>query len=143
MPISNSTPLVLDTHIWIWLFEGHNKLDNRNLRKTIDAAAINGHIHIPSIALWELSMLEEKGRITLAMEIHTWINRALSFPGHNLAPMTPEIAIDSSRLPGDFHGDPADRIITATARELNAVLVTADQEIIRYGKTRHLRVLPV
>lgn len=143
MPSSNHAPLVLDTHVWIWLFEGHKKIDTSAVRTTLDDAASDGRLYIPAIALWELAMLEERGRITLAMDIHTWIDRALSFPGHNLVPLSPRIAVDSSRLPGDFHGDPADRIIAATARALNARLITADRDIIRYARSRYLRVLAV
>lgn len=143
MPHNDHAPLVLDTHVWIWLFEGHKQLAKQSLRNTLDQAALDGRIFIPSIALWELAMLEAKGRVTLAMELHDWIDKALSFPGHQLAPMTPGIAVDSTRLPGAFHGDPADRIIAATARALNARLVTADKAIIRYARSKHLQVLAV
>ncbi len=143
MPSSNRAALVLDTHVWIWLFEGHKKIDTPAVRAMMDEAASDGRLYVPSIALWELAMLEERGRLTLAMDIHTWIDRALSFPGHHLAPLSAQIAVDSSRLPGDFHGDPADRIIAATARALHARLVTADRDIIRYARSRHLHVLAV
>ena len=55
--------------------------------------------------------------------------------------ITPEIAIKSSRLPGNFHGDPADRIIVSTARKLNATLITHDKNILRYSKDDYLKVI--
>jgi PIN domain nuclease of toxin-antitoxin system len=60
-----------------------------------------------------------------------------------LVPLAPEIAVESSRLPGTFHGDPADRIIVATARREGAILLTRDERIIAYGKGKHLPVMAV
>jgi len=58
-----------------------------------------------------------------------------------LAPLAPEIALESSRLPGPFHSDPADRIIVATARRMGAQLITRDQGLIQYGRKGHLAML--
>jgi predicted nucleic acid-binding protein len=58
-----------------------------------------------------------------------------------LAPLSPAIAVESTRLPGDFHRDPADRFIVATARELGATLVTRDERILRYGAEGFVQVL--
>lgn len=86
-------------------------------------------------------MLEQHGRVALPMNILSWIHEALTKPGISLAPLTAEIAIESSNLPGNFHGDPADRIIVATARAWNATLLTKDQRLIDYSHHRHVRVL--
>ena len=69
--------------------------------------------------------------------------KTLQAPCISLAPITPEITIESSRLPGKFHGDPADRIIVATARILGAALITRDKNIISYSRKKHLKVIPV
>jgi PIN domain nuclease of toxin-antitoxin system len=61
-------------------------------------------------------------------------------PGLELVPLTPEIALDSSRLPAVFHGDPADRIIVATARSMAARLLTRDQRLAEYGRHRHVAI---
>ena len=90
-----------------------------------------------------MGMLEAKGRISFPLSCEEWIRRALAAPGMALAPLTPEIALASTRLPGEFHGDPADRIITATARQLGALLLTRDREIIDYGEKGHVSVLAV
>jgi PIN domain nuclease of toxin-antitoxin system len=70
-----------------------------------------------------------------------WVEEALTKPGISLASLTPEIAIESSNLPGNLRGDPADRIIVATARAWNATLLTKDQRLIEYSRQRHVRVL--
>ena len=70
-----------------------------------------------------------------------WFARLLALPGVQLAPLTPEAAIESSFLPGKPSGDPADRLLIATARALTAALVTRDRGLIRYGAAGYLRVL--
>ena len=86
-------------------------------------------------------MLEQHGRVGLPMNIRSWVDQALTKPGISLTPLTPEIAIESSNLPGNLHGDPADRIIVATARVWNATLLTKDPRLIEYSHQRHVRVL--
>jgi PIN domain nuclease of toxin-antitoxin system len=93
------------------------------------------------ISIWELAMLENRGRVALPMNIRTWVDQALSKPGIAVSPLTPEIMIESVHLPGELHGDPADRMLTATARVLGATLVTKDDRVLRYSKLRHVRAL--
>jgi len=86
-------------------------------------------------------MLEAKGRIQLGSPCEQWVREALSTPGLTLIPLTPEIALDSSRLPGPFHGDPADRIIVATARGVGARLLTRDEKLVEYGRRHHMQLV--
>jgi len=132
--------LVLDTHIWIWLMEGAPDLKPR-LRKRIEALAREGELLVSAISAWEVGMLEAKGRITFDQDCAAWVKDALAAPGIRLVPLDPDIAVAGTRLPGSFHGDPADRIIVATARAYACELATADADIGRYAKTGHLRVI--
>ncbi len=86
-------------------------------------------------------MLEKRGRVALPMNVRTWVEQALSKPGIAVAPLTPEIAIESVHLPGEMHGDPADRMLVATARVLGATLMTKDAQLIRYSRQRHVRAI--
>ena len=86
-------------------------------------------------------MLEVKGKISLCMDCRQWVHSGLNDYGVELAELSPEIAIDSTRLPDDLHSDPADRIIVATARNRNATLVTADRAILEYSRAKHVRVV--
>ena len=133
--------LLLDTHCWLWAQLG--KLDrlSRHALKAIRAAESGGNLRISVISVWELGMLENRGRVALPMNIRSWVAEALTKPGISLVPLTPEIAVESSNLPGDLHGDPADRIIAATARAWNATILTKDQRLIDYSRQRHVRVL--
>ena len=80
-------------------------------------------------------MLEAKGRVSLSTGIHAWVERALDAPGVTLAGISPAIALDASRLLGASHGDPADRILIATARQHGARLATRDRAILDYART--------
>jgi PIN domain nuclease of toxin-antitoxin system len=107
----------------------------------IRQTAGSGSLLVSAISVWELGMFEAKGRIRLKPSCEEWVREALATPGLALAPITPEIALESSRLPGPFHGDPADRIIVATARKMGAQLMTRDRKLIQYGRKGHLAIL--
>lgn len=134
-------PVLLDTHIWIWLVNGDKRLGSPKFLRQLDRKASRSGIRVSVISIWEVGMLESRGRISLPYSCLTWVHRALGAPGIALAPLTPEIAVESSRLPGEFHGDPADRIILATARILGATLVTQDSAILNYSKRQHIPTL--
>ena len=93
------------------------------------------------MSIWELAMLEKRGRVALPRNIRSWIEDALSPPGVSVAPLTPEIAVESVHLPGDLHGNPADRMLIATARVLGATLLTKDHRMIQYARQRHVRAV--
>jgi PIN domain nuclease of toxin-antitoxin system len=132
-------PLLLDTHALIWLMEGTTRL-SRRARQLAETAAKDGMLRVSTISLWEIATLESKGRISFDRDCQTWINEMLASPGLHPVPLTPEIAVQSTRLPGMLHGDPADRILIATARVLGATLLTADAKILAYAKAGYLSV---
>ena len=133
-------PLVLDTHVWVRYALGVRDLVPAAV-KAIDSAVARGALLIPAIAVWEIALLVQRNRILLEQPIRQWIETALLQPGVALAPLTPDIAIDSCSLPGDFHKDPADRMIVATARVHNAVVLTQDRAILAYAKAGHVAAM--
>jgi PIN domain nuclease of toxin-antitoxin system len=133
--------LLLDTHIRIWLLNGDPALRGSPALPAIEAAAQQAQIGVAVISVWEVGMLEAKSRIVLPMDGRLWVEKALGAPGVRLIPLSPDIAMQSTRLPGTFHGDPADRMLVATARCEGCVLVTRDQRILDYGAQGLLRVL--
>ncbi|MEK6696072.1 MAG: type II toxin-antitoxin system VapC family toxin [Candidatus Deferrimicrobiota bacterium] len=134
--------LLLDTHAWLWLVGGAEPL-KRSVLSTVEQGARQGRIRVSAISVWEVAMLEAKGRIRLSKDCLAWVHDALASPGLSLVPLTPEIAVESSRLPGTFHGDPADRILVATARLLGATLLTRDTGILAYGKGNRVSTMAV
>ncbi len=121
--------IILDTHAWIWWANESTKLSQSAFR-AIESAEWVG---IPAICSWELAMLVAKQRIGLAMDVEIWIDLSLQRPRVKLLPLTPEIAVLATQLPGEFHGDPADRLIVASSLAKNAPLVTKDQKIVDWG----------
>jgi len=134
------TPVLLDTHVMVWLVQGDQRLSGQ-AREQIDSAAATQQAWVSAITPWEIGMLVAKGRLALASDVGQWIRAVLALPGLRLAALEPEIAVASSRLPGDLHGDPADRILAATARHLGATLITADERLLAYAAAGHLRAL--
>lgn len=132
---------VLDTHIWIWVVEGHCAELAPAAIDAIEAAAREGAVRVSAISVWEVAMLEAKGRISLSRPLDDWIDAALHAPGLRLLPVSPEIAIESARLPGSPHGDPADCILMASARTVGGRLATCDGNIVDYSEGGHLSVL--
>lgn len=131
MPIRNASVL-LDTHAWIWAVTGD--LRAKKLKE------YSGRCAISLISVWEVGMLVSKGRLELFPTVETWVETNLKAP-MQLQPFTAEIALRSSRLEA-FHGDPADRILVATALQSCQPLVTADQKIVSWFQVhpelRHL-----
>lgn len=132
--------LILDTHALIWAVNDDPGLGAAT-RATIDETARAERVAVSAITPWEIALLVEKGRLRLGRDVGTWIEAALALPGVTLAPIVPAIAIDSVRLPGDFHADPADRFIVSTARHHDAPLVTADRAILAYSAAGHVATL--
>ena len=131
-------PLLLDTHYWLWLEAGDKaRLAAPNL-DIIRKAANSGELFVSAISVWEIAMLASKGRVDLYEGCTKWVEEALTRPGLTLAPLSPAVAIESTRLPGSFHSDPADRIIVATARIMGARLLTSDKDIRAYARQHHL-----
>lgn len=131
--------LLLDTHAWVWMLEGRDDLAGSQIAAEIEAASEDSKLLLASISLWEIAMLESKGRIGFRIPCQQWLMNAVDLPGLSLVPITPSIAADSARLPGEFHGDPADRLIVASARHTRSTLVTRDRAILDYGAQGHVR----
>lgn len=134
------TDILLDTHAFIWLMEGDNTLSEA-ARKAISCSSHNNFVFIASISIWEIAMLQSKNRISLKVPLAQWVEKATSLPFLKIIDLNADIAIQSCKLPGDFHGDPADRMIVATSRILNVPLVTRDQKIINYAKDSFINVI--
>ena len=120
--------IVLDTATWIWRASDPKRLTT-SARRAIDEAE---RALVSAISVWEVAMLVAKRRIQLDRPVEQWVDIALALPGIQLAPLEPRIAVRSTKLPGEFHPDPADRIIVATALENAVRIVTPDDRIRSY-----------
>ena len=120
--------IVLDTHTWIWWASDPARLGRRG-RTAMEGA---DRIGVPAVCCFEVAAAVSRGRITLDRAPLEWIEQALALPRIELLPLTPAIAVKATQL-GSFHGDPADRLIVATAILAAATLVTKDRNIRAYG----------
>lgn len=123
--------IVLDTHIWVWWVHADPNLTKRQ-NQWLQQYEAQG-LGVSAISCWEVAKLVEYGRLTLPLPVGDWMKQALAYPGIRLLPLSPEIAVESTQLPGVFHKDPADQIIVATARIYNCLLLTADGKILAYS----------
>ena len=122
--------IVLDTHILVWWVHEDKRLTQ--VQREAIAANETDAVGVSAISCWEIAKLVEYGRLELPSPLEEWFEQALNYPGVQLLALTPEIAIESTRLPGEFHRDPADQIIVATARVYGCSLVTSDDKILNY-----------
>lgn len=123
--------IVLDTHVLIWWAAGDPQL-SRAARDAIEAEAQDGEILVSAISAWEVAMLAKAGRLALTMEAEAWLDTVAQVRAIRFVPVDVGISIQSVQLPGEFHKDPADRIIVATARRHSAPLISADMKIRDY-----------
>lgn len=121
--------ILLDTHAWVWWVTGSPRLSKR-ARAAIDDAP---RVGVSAITCFEVAQLAARGRLVLDRDVALWLEQSLALPGFELVPLTPAIAARACALGLDFHKDPHDRMIVATALVLGASLVTADQEIQSAG----------
>ena len=135
--------MLLDTCAVIWLANGDLP---EPAVGSIVAAARGAGLFVSPISAWEVGMLSNPRGNRPALQFlpdpRTWFAKVMARLVVREAALTPEIAIDASYLPGDMHGDPADRLLVATARHLGVPIVTRDAKIIAYAGQGHVRVLP-
>jgi len=130
--------LILDTHILIWYIEGINLSEPQV--ELIDKMREKSSVYISAISIWEIALLVSKERIALSIDIDEWIQRVASITGLNLMDLSIPILTQSCTLLNYEHKDPADRMIIASARSINAHLITHDQKIIDYADKGYLKI---
>jgi PIN domain nuclease of toxin-antitoxin system len=127
------TALLLDTHVWLWTLDGTDGALSGAAIRLIAAAAADRRLFVSDFSHWEVAMLVAKGRLELAADVGTWLERATRSPGIVTVPVSRAVLVESTRLPGTPHGDPADHNLLAHAQSLGASLLTCDRGIVAYA----------
>ena len=127
------TPLLLDTHVWLWTLDSTAGALPSAARNLIERAAASRRLFVSDFSYWEVAMLVSKGRLQLATDAAIWLDRAAEAPGISSVPVPRDVLVHSTRLPGEPPGDPADRILLAHAQTLGASLMTCDRGIVAYA----------
>ena len=123
--------ILLDTHVWLWWISNPEKLPERAFA-AINTARTEKSIIISSISTWEIALLVGKGRLELSIAVRDWVRKTEGLPFVRFASIDNTIFLRSVSLPGIFHADPADRIITATAMTMGIPIITKDEKILSY-----------
>lgn len=138
--MARTSDLLLDTCALIWLSQKARM--EPDAVSAIDEAADGGRpLWLSAITAWELGLLARSGKAPMSSSPHAIFSGFLKLPGVQAQQLTADILIDSSLLPGELHGDPADRIIIATARALDLTVVTRDRHILDYADKGYVRAL--
>lgn len=125
--------IVLDTHVLIWWANGDIKRLGPAARQALEEHGTQeSSLIVSAISAWEIAMLVDKSRLFLSMDVDEWLDQVAALPAVHFVPVDRHISVHSVRLPGEFHADPADRLIVATARRLNVPLVSGDEKIRNY-----------
>lgn len=125
--------IVLDTHIWVnWILGGEAALTP----SIVDAMQRENRFSVSAISCFEVTMLVNRGRLELPLQVDEWLQEALGKSGVESLPVTCEIANRAVSLP-EIHRDPADRIIIATALVLGAKLASLDTVFPSYQELQH------
>jgi PIN domain nuclease of toxin-antitoxin system len=132
--------LLLDTHVWIWSLEGDVRRIGRRARSLLTRFESRDAIRISPVTLFEVMALHTSGRLQLMRSPDEWIRHAMEFAPVRIAELSPAIAIAAGRISREVLADPMDRFLVATAHEMEATLLTADERILGYGaRTRMIR----
>jgi len=123
--------IVLDTHALVWWVSGDAEL-SANARAAIKKELNGGEIIVSSISAWEIAMLVAREKLVLTVDVDAWLAAVAEIEVVRFVPVNDEIAVKAVSLPGEFHKDPADRMIVATARILAIPLVTKDEKMRAY-----------
>ncbi len=122
--------IVLDTHALVWWVSGGPL--SEGAAEAIERSAAAHDLVASSITAWEIAMLVDRGRLELTLDLADWLRRVEAIPALRFVPVDNGLALASVRLPKGLHADPADRMIVATARSLEAPIVTRDERLQRY-----------
>jgi PIN domain nuclease of toxin-antitoxin system len=123
--------MVLDTNAWLWWLHDPSNL-SKKAKPAVERETSRGQCRVCVISVWEVALKVQLGKLHLPLDVDRWFELARSYPGITIDSLDARDAIASTRLPGDFHRDPADRFIVAFARRLGASLVTSDGRIRAY-----------
>lgn len=134
----SSGGFLLDTHVWVEAQLGEADKFGAATQRQLEDAQKAGNVYLSAISVLEVARLVASEYRSLPVSIDDFVAEALADHGLQLLDLTPRILIDSTRLPGDMHRDPSDRLIVATARAHGLTLVTRDKALLTYAKQGHL-----
>lgn len=125
--------ILLDTHVWIWTQEAPEKLGPQTVALLSDR---QNSLYVSTVSTLEIARLLTAGIISLGEPLASWISDTLRALECGTMEVSHQVAIEAYSLPGSFHKDPADRLLVATARIHDLILVTMDERILQYAHVK-------
>lgn len=136
-----SEGVLLDTHALIWIVLGTSI--HEDAAAAIVAASANGGVHISAATAWELGIILQKRslNVLIAGDVRGWLSKAVKATRARLLSLDFDLMVDVGELPDLAHRDPADRMLIATARSHDLILITRDRAILDYAAAGHVRAI--
>jgi PIN domain nuclease of toxin-antitoxin system len=131
---------LLDTHIWFWAMKGDKHNMAEEFHRNIERWQQEDKAFVSAASVWEIAMMVARERVDLRMSVEHWVDMSTEDGGLIILPLSNRTLIESTRLPGEMHRDPFDRMLVATAREYDLSLVTKDEPLFNYSMGGHVRV---
>ena len=131
--------MLLDTHAAVWFARGVELSDT--IRSRITEARQETGVFLSAATVWEVGNLLRKRKLQFAITLGDWVRGFDDIGGFRHIAVTAEVVVEADALPGDFHDDPADRFLVATARLLDVPFVTRDKRILDYAKAGHVQAV--
>jgi len=125
--------LLLDTHVWVWSQEHPERLGRRTRKLLVSPEHDNC---VCPISTLEIARLLAVGEVALSMPLRAWVDQSLEELAAEPVRITHDVALEAYALPGEFHKDPADRLLVAAARCHGLTIVSADDRILAYPEVR-------
>lgn len=130
--------MLLDTHTWLWLATGDAKRIAHRARREADRAADRGALLVSVVSVFEITALAASGRIQLALPAEAWLRQTIDAGRIRIAEITMAIAVEAASISRLVLPDPMDRLLVATARNLDVPIVTRDARILAYIRTSRI-----
>lgn len=128
--------LLLDTHVLIWSVSGDERRLGRRTRSLLTRAESRGELRVSALTLFEITALHTLGRLRLRQDAERWLRDTLDLTGVRIVELSFDAAVDAGSIPRTGLEDPIDRLLVATARQVNATFVTSDARILNYATTQ-------
>ena len=128
--------LLLDTHVLIWSVSGDERRLGRRTRSLLTRAESRGELRVSALTLFEVTALHTLGRLRLRQDAERWLRDTLDLTGVRVVELSFDAAVDAGSIPRTELEDPIDRLLVATARQVNATFVTSDARILNYATTQ-------
>ncbi len=129
---------LIDTHIWIWYALGNQQRLSGDTATRLQTWDEQGKLHLSVMSVWELGLLSAKDRVHLGRPVTEWVDTFFHRTHFQIIGLNSPVALNANQLPGHFHPDPVDRILVATARTQDLIMLTEDKKILSYAQQGYL-----